>query len=186
MNATSQPEHSQDPAESRLTEHWVTDEGIPVTLRSISPEDVAISKDFLAGLSFGTRYFRFGRGDFQYSDDELRRLCTPAPGERAQFIAIARCDGVDRMIGSARYVVENDGRTCEMAIVVNDAWQGHGVGRRLMRALIPQARRDHLQTMVGKVLGSNAGMAEFARRQGFDVDDRTRPGLKTIVRPLGP
>ena len=32
MNATSQPEHSQDPAESRLTEHWVTDEGIPVTL----------------------------------------------------------------------------------------------------------------------------------------------------------
>ena len=141
MNATTQSEHSQDPAESGPTERWVTGNGIPVTLRAISPEDVAISKDFLAGLSFGTRYFRFGRGDFQYTDDELRRLCTPAPGERAQFIAIARCDGVDRMIGSARYVVEADGRTCEMAIVVNDDWQGHGVGRRLMGALIDLGRQ---------------------------------------------
>jgi acetyltransferase len=163
----------------------VTDEGIPVTLRSISRKTWRFRRTFSQAFR-SARGTRFGRGDFQYSDDELRRLCTPAPGERAQFIAVARCDGVDRMIGSARYVVETDGRTCEMAIVVNDAWQGHGVGRRLMRALIEQARRDHLQTMVGKVLGSNAGMAGFARRQGFDVDDRTRPGLKTIVRPLGP
>jgi GNAT superfamily N-acetyltransferase len=104
-------------------------------------------------------------------------------GERAQFIAIARRDGVDVMIGSARYVVEPDGRTCEMAIVVNDAWQGHGVGRRLLGALIEQAKRDHLQTMVGKVLGSNAGMAEFARRQGF----RSRRSLSAwpeVDRPV--
>lgn len=186
MNASLSPEQSQDPAESGLTEHWVTRDGTAVTLRPIAPDDVALSKAFLAGLSFGTRYFRFGRGDFQYTDEELRRLCAPAPGERAQFIALARRDGVDLMIGSARYVVDADGCTCEMAIVVNDAWQGHGVGRRLMRALIGQARRDRLRTMVGKVLGSNAGMAEFARRQGFDVDDRSQPGLKTIILSLAP
>ena len=186
MNGTSASAESQDPAEPATTEHWVTQDGIPITLRAISPGDVALSKEFLAGLSFGTRYFRFGRGDFQYTDEELRRLCTVAPGERAQFIAIARRDGVDVMIGSARYVVEPDGCTCEMAIVVNDAWQGHGVGRRLLGALIEQAKREHLRTMVGKVLGSNAGMAEFARRQGFSIDDRSQPGLKSIVRSLGP
>ncbi|MBP8306448.1 MAG: GNAT family N-acetyltransferase [Burkholderiaceae bacterium] len=147
---------------------------------------MALSRHFLAGLSFGTRYFRFGRGDFQYTDEELLRLCTPAPGERAQFIALARRDDVETMIGSARYVVQDDGRTCEMAIVVNDAWQGHGVGSRLLRALIAQARRDRLQTMEGKVLGSNAGMVEFAKSQGFQVDDRSQPGLKTIVRSLAP
>lgn len=186
MNALSLCEKSQGPGEPEKTERWVTRDGIPITIRAISPDDVALSKEFLAGLSFGTRYFRFGRGDFQYTDEELQRLCTPAPGERAQFIALARCDGVDRIIGSARYVVEADSRTCEMAIVVHDAWQGHGVGHRLLRVLIEQARQDQLQTMVGKVLGSNAGMAEFARRQGFDVDDRSQPGLKTIVRSVGP
>ncbi len=186
MNATSEPEGPQGPPVDEPIERWVTRDGAEIRLRAVSPGDVALSKDFLASLSFGTRYFRFGRGDFEYPDDVLRKLCAPAPGERAQFIALVRRDGIDRMIGSARYVVQDDGRTCEMAIVVHDAWQGHGVGRRLLSALVERARRDRLQTMVGKVLGSNAGMAEFARHQGFTIDEQSQSGLKTIVRSLAP
>lgn len=157
-----------------LPRSLVTRDGRTVTLRPIAPADFELAKTFTRSLSRGTRYLRFGRHDFVYDDADLRRICEPDPALRDQVVAVIQYEGAETMIGSARYVVQDGGQGCEFAVVVLDGWSGLGLGRELMAALIDRARQRGLKTMVGQVLGSNAGMLEFANRLGFRLDEASR------------
>ena len=171
--------------EASLPIHWTSRDGAELTMRRIRPDDFERARTFLQTLSFGARYFRFGRGRFVYPDEELRRVCEPDPSSREHLVVVTRVDGVERMAGSARYVVEPDGRRCEFAVVVLDDWQHHGLGRRLMLALIDIARSHGLETMYGQVLGSNHRMLDFIQRLGFShAPGSESRQIKTLVLPL--
>lgn len=162
-----------------------TRSGVPMTLRRIGPEDFDLAKRFLSSLSRGTRYFRFGNSRFIYSDDELRRLCTPAPQARDHVIAVVDGEGGPLMVGSARYVVTGDGQTGEFALMILDDWARQGIGQQLMQALEACARTMGLRAMTGRILGSNLTMLEFAARVGYGLDEATRDAqIKTVTKIL--
>lgn len=162
---------------------WIDPDGTRFLLRGILPADFERARSFLGELSFGTRYFRFGRGDFRYPDDELRRLCSPDPLHREHLVVIAGEPDVQTMVGSARYVVSDDGREGEFTIVVLDGWQRHGLGQRLMRALLARAQQRGLRRLHGQILGSNRRMLDFVERLGFTIDpaSRTQPIRRVSV-----
>lgn len=155
-----------------LPRTWTGPDGRPVVLRRIAPGDFDSARVFLASLSYGTRYFRFGRGRFEYTDDELRALCEPDRSRRDQVVAIRDDDaGSARMIGSARYVRDADvPGVGQFAIVVADDWMGRGLGRALMAALIDVAREARLERLEGRILGTNADMLGFVTSLGFELD----------------
>jgi acetyltransferase len=80
----------------------------------------------------------------------------------------------------ARYVLEADGRSCEFALVVADAWQGRSIGRRLMEKLIGVARARGLERLYGDVLSTNHRMLEFCARLGFTLG--RNPDDATVTR----
>jgi len=51
-----------------------------------------------------------------------------------------------------------------MAIVVEDAWQGRGLGRALMAELVEQARRRGVAVFIARILGDNARALRFVTR----------------------
>ncbi|PKQ08422.1 MAG: hypothetical protein CVT71_00645 [Alphaproteobacteria bacterium HGW-Alphaproteobacteria-10] len=69
-----------------------------------------------------------------------------------------------------------------MVLVVTDAWQGSGVGRRLMKALIRHARSRGLKTMYGQILATNTRMLEFAQGLGFGVEASAHGPAVRLVR----
>ena len=83
--------------------------------------------------------------------------------------ATAMLDG-ETLIGVARYVLETNNQSAEFAIVVADAWQGRGIGRRLLAKLIDIARRRGLRRLYGDILGTNRPMLEFVRKLGFKLE----------------
>ncbi|AWI78311.1 hypothetical protein CEW87_02450 [Parazoarcus communis] len=161
---------SGDIARHDLKEIWTARDGSQLLLRPVCPDDIARSRSFLRGLSYGARYFRFGRGDFQFAEAELQGLCNPDPHECTEFIVLAQPRDEAVEIAAARYCLEPDGMTCEFAVVVTDAWQGAGVGRRLMTALIRHASGRGMRTMYGQILATNVRMLEFAASLGFGIE----------------
>ena len=69
----------------------------------------------------------------------------------------------------ARYSANPDGKSCEFAVVVSDAMQGRGIGTRLMRALMDEARDRGLTLMEGTVLVENSGMQQLMQSLGFSM-----------------
>lgn len=126
---------------------------------------------FVQGLSFGARYFRFGHGGIEFSEDEILRVCTPDPQECVHLLVLGSEGGSEKIIGSGRVVFEAHGKICELEIVVNDSWQRHGVGGRLLAALIESARRRGYTEMRALVLATNREVIDFLQHRGFGISD---------------
>ncbi|HEV8553586.1 MAG TPA: GNAT family N-acetyltransferase [Casimicrobiaceae bacterium] len=96
------------------------------------------------------------------------------------FAVTTAPDGVEQFVGVARYVVDPAALRAEVAIVVGDAWQGQGLGRRLLATLLEHAQGAGVREAVGIVLATNRAMLRVARAMGFAVS--AEPGDATIVR----
>jgi GNAT superfamily N-acetyltransferase len=171
-----------DAGQHDIQEAWTAKNGCQLLLRPVCPSDVAKSRSFVRGLSYGSRYFRFGRGDFQFAESELQGLCDPDPHGCTGFIVLAQTGVQPVEIAAARYCIEPDDLNCEFAVVVTDAWQGNGVGRRLMDALIRHARERGLNTMYGQILATNTRMLEFSERLGFGIESSAHGAVVRVVR----
>jgi len=94
--------------------------------------------------------------------------------------AATMLDG-ETLLGVARYVRDRSGDAAEFAIVIADAWQGRGIGRRLLAKLIEAARRRGVKRLYGDILATNRPMLELARKLGFELG---RHEDATITRAL--
>jgi acetyltransferase len=83
----------------------------------------------------------------------------------------------ETLIGVARYVLNREDKSAEFAIVVADAWQGRGIGKRLLAELIDVARRRGLKQLYGDILGVNRPMLELVRTLGFTLQRHEDPTL---------
>lgn len=146
---------------------WTTANGKRVSLRPISPTDGARVKAYLQGLSFGTRYFRFGRGTIEFSDQQICDICNPDQATCRRFIVVTDEGGEQIQIASAAFTLREDGESCEITLLVADAWQGTRVAHRLLEVLIDSARAFGLKSMYVEVLPTNVRMQRFALRHGF-------------------
>src|SRR5438105_11666705 len=91
-------------------------------------------------------------------------------GRDMALIATATIEGAETAIGVARYARLADDVTCEFAITVADAWQGRGIGTKLLAMLVGTARGHGIRRVIGDVLATNTPMLRLARSQGFHVE----------------
>ena len=84
----------------------------------------------------------------------------------------------DARIG--RYVVDAVKSSAEVALVLADAWQGQGLGRRLLETLLGHAASAGIREALGTVLATNVAMLRLVRSMGFTVSPE--PGDATVRR----
>ena len=88
-------------------------------------------------------------------------------------------------IGVARYLSQPDGESVEFALVVADHWQKHGIGRKLMGALIECARQKGYRRIMGDILAVNTNMLRLMSQLGFSIQAHPEDqSLKQVVLPL--
>lgn len=160
-------------------------DGTPVTIRPIRAADAGIEQDFVRGLSSESRYYRFMDMLRELPPSMLKQFTAIDYDNQMALIASATLNGKETEIAVARYIVFPDGKNCEFAIVVADAWQGKGVATALMRQLIKAAQSRGLKKMTGEVLTGNSKMLHFATRLGFHAEmDVKDPTLMHVTQDL--
>ena len=168
-----------------LIRHLVLRDGTRIVIRPIRPEDREIEKQFVQNLSDETRYFRFLNAIRELSERMLTQFTRIDYFNQMALIAVIQENGREIEIGVARYIVDPDGRNCEFAIVIADAWQGRGIGSRLMMQLMEAARNRGLETMEGLVLASNHKMLSLMAALGFRIEAAAgEPTLRRVVNQL--
>ena len=157
------------------------EDGSWLEVRPIRPEDAEMEQAFVTGLSAQARGMRFQSGLRSLSPAMLARFTQIDYDREMALVAVREEHGKPRQVGVARYIKLPDGKTCEYAIVVGDEWQGRGLGRHLMAALIDIARARGIEIMEGRVLSSNARMLELCAEIGFAIErEPDEPQVKRV------
>ena len=170
---------------SELIWRWVLADGTRILIRPIRPEDRQIEQEFVRNLSSESRYFRFMSAVNELSEGMLNRFTRIDYARELALIAVVSEDPHEKEIAVCRYVTNPDGRSCEFAIVVADAWQHRRIGRTLMICLMSAAHSHGLQVMEGFVLSSNHKMLGLMHALGFTVGPaESDPTMKHVSRNL--
>ncbi len=173
------------PYPSDLVSEWQSADGTNLVIRPIRPEDAAIEARFVSGLSAQAKYFRFMRGLNELSREMLVRFTQLDYRRELALIAVQEQEGQETELGVARYAMNPDGKSCEFALVVADAWQRRGLGSHLMTALMEAARERGFTEMTGEILADNHNMLELVKGLGFMLHTSTDDAhIKVATRPL--
>jgi RimJ/RimL family protein N-acetyltransferase len=143
----------------------------------------AVAQVFV-GLGERSRRLRFGGPKPRLADGELTWLAD-VDGTTHTAVVAVDCDGY--AVGIARFVRESAAATsAEVAFAVVDAWQGRGIGSRLVDALAERARDAGVERFTALVAAGNEASLRLLRRAGEVVSSRVVDGDWEVAVALRP
>ncbi len=129
--------------------------GTAVMIRPIQPSDSQLFRPARKRFSDKTMYRRFMSAKPILSTAELRYLTEVDGFDHVAFVAV-HADDPRHLVAVARFVrLKNDPTTAEAAIVVADAEQGQGLGKRLALVLADAARERGIRRIHATMLSDN-------------------------------
>jgi len=160
------------PYPAHYVSEWTSKNGLRVTIRPIRPEDEPLMVQFHSTLSEQSvymRYFHYIQYNRRVAHDRLTRLCF-IDYEREMALVVERKDpatGERAILAIGRLSKLHLTPEAEFAILVSDAYQGHGFGVELLRRLVQIGRDEKLQRIVATILAENVAMQRVSRKIGF-------------------
>ncbi len=147
-------------------------EGTPVTLRPICPEDEPLMADFHRTLSEQTvhyRYFGYLKLDYRIAHERLTRICFNDYDREIALVVLRTIPETDRpeIIGIGRLIKTHDLEEAEFAIVISDDWQGKGLGSELLKRLVQIGKQERLSRITAYILPDNVPMQRVCKKLGF-------------------
>jgi ribosomal protein S18 acetylase RimI-like enzyme len=134
-----------------------------VRFRVAGPQDAAMIRDFINGLTVRTQFLRFFAAVAPPSSGLLRGLC--GTGGSADIV-VAFQHGSVIGHGMAADRVGPDGvLASDIGLVVADGWQQRGVGTELLRLVVARASARGARMLVMDVLPGNDRMLGMIERR---------------------
>jgi GNAT superfamily N-acetyltransferase len=134
---------------------------IPVATRPVRPDDLNRFCALWSRLSPETIYRRFHSPVRRLPPAVAHHLVEVDHDRREALVAVVG----DDVVGVARYDRSpGDPTTAEFAVLVEDAWQGVGLGRQLLLEITELAARRGVRTVAASVQADNDRMLHLIRR----------------------
>lgn len=179
-NDEQQQDNKLPPDVARLEASLALQDGSIIRVRAIRAEDDERLRTFHRHLSPDSIMFRFfhflpelpseDAVHFTHVDylDRMALIATTGEGQSEEILGVVRYD----RIGEA---------TAEVAFVVLDRWQGHGIATALLHRLASYARTKGFATFIAITMGNNARMIEVLRNAGFPWKAQYNDGTLEVV-----
>jgi GNAT superfamily N-acetyltransferase len=176
------PASSEPPGYPRDLERLVVAEGLRYHVRPIRPDDGPRLVELHGRLSSRSLYLRFFSAHRALSDAEVAHFTRVDYADRLALVATVG----DRIIGVGRYDRLAGEPEAEVAFVVDDAYQHHGVGSELLDELSDAALARGVRVFVAETLVENRAMLDVFHHAGFPVSSHTAFGTVTLRFPITP
>ena len=141
-----------------------------MVVRRIRAEDAAALQRLVSRSSDRSIELRFLGSLKELSDEMARRFANVDGKDRFALVALDP-DNSDDIVGVVRYGREGADDGAEYAALIEDRFQGKGLGIRLTKALIEAARANGMGYLYALVMRENVGMLKLLR--SLNLPERT-------------
>ncbi|MER7456905.1 GNAT family N-acetyltransferase [Micromonospora sp. NPDC126480] len=158
-------------------------DGTTVQLRPIRPSDAPGIVAMHSRFSERTRYLRYFSPYPRIPERDLQRFVNVDHRDREAFVVLVG----DQIVAVGRYErLGPESPEAEVAFVVEDAYQGRGIGSVLLEHLADAARRIGIMTFVAEVLPANGAMLRVFADFGYQVQRQFADGVVHLSFPIAP
>jgi acyl-CoA synthetase (NDP forming)/RimJ/RimL family protein N-acetyltransferase len=165
--------------------HWEADvvlrDGSTAQVRPISPDDAQGLVDFYARVSDESKYYRFFAPYPVLSDRDVKNFTEVDHHERVGFVVTRGGD----LVATGRYDAIDE-RSAEVAFLVQDSYQGKGLGQLLLEHLAEAGRERGYHRFVAEVLPDNVRMIQVFRDMGYAVEGGFEDGVMRLGFTIDP
>jgi len=172
-------------ADARPVESWRADvllkDGRVAQIRPIVPADAKKLVEFYDRVSAESKYLRFFAPYPRLSDADVRRFTEVDQDRRVAFVVTQS----DDIIAVGRYDSVSD-TEAEVAFLVEDAYQGRGIGQLLLEHLAQAGRERGIREFTVEVLPENTRMLRVFRETGYTVSGQLEDGLQQLRLRIDP
>jgi acetyl coenzyme A synthetase (ADP forming)-like protein len=158
-------------------------DGSRILLRPIKGDDVERWLDFISRLSDRAKYLRFHSVPKLGREDAIR-FCSVDYDNAFAFVAEVLRDRRRDIIAIGRYYRIPYKSSAEVAFVIEDAYQGKGIGTKLMEWLANVARDNGITTFEASVLAENREMMNVFKDYGFHVTSEFEEKEYRVTFPI--
>ena len=152
--------------------------GSTLHLRAVSTDDKPLVRRFLDGVSQESLGFRF----FGAANLDWVTSWAVDVDYADRYALVATTGSAHEVVAHGAYI-RTDEAHAEVAFLVADAWQGHGIATIMLGQLAAVAERHGIGVFTAEVLPNNHRMIDVFRESGFPVEVRARDGVIYVVLP---
>lgn len=159
----------------------VLKDGTRVHLRPIRPDDAPRLQELYDRLSRYTAYQRFFTVMKRLPPDWAKILATVDYRTRFAVVAEQAGEHGPELVGVGRYEPADEPETAEVAFVVQDGWQGRGLGTILFNDVLRAGVERGIRRFRAWVLADNRRMLDLIVRFGDIRERKTEQGITEIL-----
>lgn len=158
------------------TRHTFRD-GVEIRFRAIRPSDEEEMRRLFYRFSEEAIHFRYFAPVREMPHDRMQEYVNIDYERTLSVVGLAEEDGSGRIVAEGRYVRETERPVAEIAFVVDEEYQGLGVGSFLYRMLARLARDRGIRTFAAEILSYNRKMLGVLERGPFPVSATLSGGV---------
>ncbi len=169
------PKPAIRPYPTQYISSWAMEDGTPVTIRPIRPEDEPLMQKFHQLLSEESVYLRYAhlvKLSHRVAHERLSRICF-IDYDREMALVAEYADpqtGEPTIIGVGRLSKLHGTDEAEFSMLVADTYQRRGLGTELLRRLLQVGRDEKLDRITADILSDNMAMQRICEKLHFRID----------------
>ncbi|CAG0946023.1 partial Peptidyl-lysine N-acetyltransferase Pat, partial [Anaerolineae bacterium] len=159
------------PYPTRYIKTWTAKNGMPITFRPIRPEDEPLMIKFHETLSDHSVYLRYLQPMLlskRVAHERLARICFVDYDRELAMVA----EGTDPKTGERVIMVAgrlsrlHEAEDARLTVLVNDAYQGIGLGKELVRQMLQMGRHEKIRRVSAVFTPDNTVMHHLCEEFG--------------------
>lgn len=149
-------------------EHVLLKNGKGILIRPASTFDIPYVESFMDRVSRESLRMRFMAAISQVSPNVIRELCNPDFKNNGSLLALTSDNKHSKVIGLGSYNAMGNGHSAELALLIEDKYQGLGIGTLLLERLAGIAAANGFVEFEAEVLPDNQPMINVFKNSGFE------------------
>ncbi len=141
--------------------------GEALIVRFVTPHDADVLQSYFRSLSRQSRYNRLMGAASELPPSELDKTLHVGEHNRFAVVAEIKVDGIQTVVGEARYAYDVESQSSEFGLSIGDAWQGRGIGSALLANLECRSAALGARRLVGETFRNNEQMIGLAQKSGY-------------------
>ncbi|MEM4246056.1 MAG: GNAT family N-acetyltransferase [Candidatus Bathyarchaeia archaeon] len=160
-----------------LEKHLMLKDGQEILLRPAKPSDLTMKHDLFYTFSKQTIAFRYFGGLKAMPLDKVKRYVNIDYTNEMTIVGVIRRDAAEEIVAIGQYLLDPLTGYGEVALAVQDEWQGKGIGKALLGHLCEIAKDRGLKGFTAWVLKDNERMMRLFKESGYAIEVKPEQDL---------